>query len=791
MLLKENKKKEALALKKMVRLTDYLSVAQIFLRDNYFLERELRSEDIKKRLLGHWGTCPGINFIYANINRMIVKDKRGENDFIFTVGPGHGFPAFQANLFLDGSLSENLPDKIPFNKKGLEEILENFSTPYGYPSHLNPEAPGVLLEGGELGYSLSVAAGSVLNNPRLINICLIGDGEAETGALSASWHINKYLSPKKDGVVLPILHLNGYKISGPTIFGRMSDIEIKKYFKSLGYKPYIIDAYKKKDFYIKGIEVFDDVFRKIKRIKEKAERGEKIHRPVWPIIILKTPKGMGAPKSVDGNKVSGNYLSHQVIFEDVAENKEHLKILEQWLKGYKVDELISFNEKGGIELDQDIKDFLPDKCRALGNFDVLNGHYFDKFDLPDIDDYFVEQERGVACKNVKKENSMYLAGTYLREVMKKNDIMIFSPDETYSNRLQAVFEVTKRQWQFPIKKQDLDFGSEGKVIEILSEHVLFGMLWGYTLMGRAGFFTTYEAFAPIISSMLDQYVKFLNASRKAKFRGDIPSLNIILSSLLERQDHNGYSHQNPSLISNNLDRDLDLINIYFPADKNMMIHALEKSLNKKNNVNIIVAGKKITRTWLNKDEAEELSKKGIGIFNFISDEDPDIVLVTAGDYVTEESVIGLKLFKERYPNIKVRFVNIFQLDILGGKDGGYAKEEIIDKYFTKDKGIIFNYHGYPASIKKLLFDYNLSDRIIINGYLEKGSTTSPFDMKARNGLSRFHLFKDLAGMALREGLIDEKEFNEVNKEMDSLFEEEKKYIIKNKVDPDFIKNWKI
>ncbi len=420
---------------------------------------------------------------------------------------------------------------------------------------------------------------------------------------------------------------------------------------------------------------------------------------------------------------------------------------------------------------------------------IANGQVKSILELPKVEKYFSEQKIGEKQKNIKTENSMFSAGKYLRDVMEKNNsVRLFSPDETYSNRLHSVFEVTKRQWQWPVKKQDIDFGNSGKVIEILSEHLLFGMLWGYTLSGRVGYFVTYEAFGQIIASMADQYVKFLHASKNAEFRGDVPALNIILSSLLERQDHNGYSHQNPSLIANNLDRDSDLVNVYFPADKNMMVYAMEKTLILKNCLNIIVAGKKMTRTWLDKKQAKKLAENEIGIFDFISDKNPDVVMATAGDYVTEEAVIGTLLFKERFPKVKVQFVNFFKLDILSEKNQKVSNEEILEKYLTKDKGIVFNYHGYTASVKKLLFDYHLSERVIVNGYREEGSTTSPFDMKSRNGLSRFHVVKDLAKMAMISKALTKEEAEVVEKEMNNFIEEEKKYIIENKVDPDYIKN---
>ncbi len=784
---KMTKKQEAKALKKMTRLTNYLSVAQIFLKDNFFLEREIQKDDIKARLLGHWGTCPGTNFVYAQTNRQIVKNK--DRDFMFIVGPGHGFPAYQANILMEGSLSKYYPEKIPYNKKGFAEVIENFSTPYGYPSHLNPEAPGVIAEGGELGYSLAIGAGSVLDNPDLITIVEVGDGEAETGPLAGSWNWNKFISPKTDGVVLPVLHLNGYKISGPTIFGRMNNSEIKKYFDGLGYKVYFIEQHKTKDIYVRGLEIFDKAVQRIKKIQEKVRAGQEILNPEWPIIILKTDKGWTGVEEVDGKKIAGNCHAHQIVFEnqkDLAENEAHLKMLNDWLASYKIDELMKVSENK-VELDEDIQKMIPEEGRKIGESPYAHGEKVKDLKLPIFDEIFVEQVRTRA----DGLSSMHEAGKYMRDVMAKNDnLRLFSPDETYSNKLNYVFEVTKRQWQMPIKKFDEDFGRSGKVIEILSEHLLFGMLWGYTLTGRYGYFVTYEAFGQIVASMADQYVKFIKVAREVNFRKPVPAVNVILSSLLERQDHNGFSHQNPSFISNALDRDFDIVNVYFPADKNIMKLAMEQTLQSKNAFNIIVAGKKMTRTWLKKEEIDELVKNGVSEWEFLSDENPDVVVATAGDYAVEETIAGIKMLRERLPEVKIKFINFFKLDVLAGKDQ-LSQEEILERFLTPDLPIIFNYHGYRGTIQKLLFDYNLSDRIIINGYEENGSTTSPFDMRARNGLSRMHFLKDVATQLEKTGKIDSETKNKIHREMDDMLQWEKDYIIKEKDDPNFISNWEL
>ncbi len=777
---------DAEALKKYVRLADYLSVAQIFLRGNFLLESELKPEHIKHRLLGHWGTSPGINFVYAQINRLIIKNEK--RDFLYIVGPGHGFPAFQAGLFIDGSLSHYYKDKIPFTRAGLEEICSNFSVPYGYPSHLNPEAPGVILEGGELGYSLATAYGAVLDNPDLVTVCLVGDGEAETGPLSAAWNANRFINPSTDGAVLPVLHLNGYKISGPTIFGRMSDDEITQYFSGLGYEPLFID-YSSGDIYKQGIDIFDKALTRITILQGivRANMGE-AEAPKWPVIILRTPKGLGCPKEVDGEKMEGNHLSHQVIFADVATNKEHLSQLQMWLTQYNVHELFSFTPEGELVLDEDLASLLPRGERAIGRAKCAH-HGAQPIIYPQMEDMLETPKK----RGEETLDSMRTGGKYLARVFKENKqnpcVRVFSPDETYSNHLEEIFTATKRVWMWPKEVWDKDLDRNGQVVEMLSEHTLFAMLIGYTLTGRYGFFNTYEAFAQIVASIADQYIKFIKVAQNVCFRAQVPALNVILSSLLERQDHNGFSHQNPSFIAAMLDHDHDIVNVYFPADKNVMLYTLSGCLHSRNSLNIIACGKRMHRTWLSPEEAKRQVHDGVMIWDFLSDEDPDVVVATAGDYITEEAVIGLKIFRTLEPNVKVRFVNFFKLDLLAEANKNKSAREAFNNLLTPDKGLVFNYHGYAATIKKLLFGTIEANRVIINGYKEEGSTTSPFDMKARNGLSRFHLVKNIAVSATLSGALSQERAQEIEKDMDKKLQLEKEYIIKHKVDPHDITNW--
>ncbi len=771
------------SLQEFTRLTNYLSAAQIFLRDNIYLENPLTFQDLKRNLLGHWGTCPGINLIYAHTNRLIVKNE--DRDFLLVVGPGHGFPAYQAGIFVDGAVSE-MNENIPYSKKGLEELVKKFSIPYGFPSHLNPEAPGVILEGGELGYSLSVSAGSVLDNPKLITVCIVGDGEAETGTLASSWHINKFISPLTDGAVLPVLHLNGYKISGPTIFGRMSNEDLYSHFSSLGYEPLFIEADAFPDMHSHALPAFDMAYEMIVSIQENYRKEIDTAFPRWPLIILKTPKGLTAPTDVSGKRIVGNHFSHQVVFDDLQTNESNLSLLEGWLSSYQLHELISFNEDGGIVLSDSIQKLIPRKERSLGCSPYAHGKFTKEAKVPSFDEVYTDQEPVFE----HGDNAMKETGKYMKSLIELgNDFRLFSPDETYSNRLEDIFGATKRVWLLPQKDFDMDMAKSGRVIEMLSENVLFGMMWGYSLTGRRGYFVSYEAFAQIISSMANQYVKFIKIARNVPFREHVPSVNIILSSLLERQDHNGFSHQSPSLISSHTDYDLDIRHIYFPADKNLMKCAMEKTMTSYNKLNVIVCGKKMTRTWLTKEETIQQADDGIMIWNSYSDENPDVVVVTAGDYVTEEAIAGMKIIKEKIPEVKVRFINLFDLNVLSETDERFSTQELIEKFFTADKGIVFNFHGYPSTIKKLLFNYGISERIIINGYKEEGSTTSPFDMKARNNLSRFHLLADVSTLACKFGDVSQNTCNLMVDYAEELLGWEKRCIVENAVDPDSIQQW--
>jgi len=551
-----------------------------------------------------------------------------------------------------------------------------------------------------------------------------------------------------------------------------------------------VDAENHTDAHTQLTDSFDRAHARIKDIQGRARSGEYIVAPKWPVIIMRTPKGMGGIEELGGEKVTGNSPSHQIVFKNLHSNNEHIALLEKWMKSYRVEELLRVDKSSHLIVDAEALHLKPKLERTIGMSPHANGGVSEII-LPDVSSSFCNFEKK-ACLTT---DSMETAGTYLARIQSKNkeraNFRLFSPDETYSNHLHPIFTQTARGWQWPIEEWDKDLSPDGRVVELLSEHTLFGMLWGYTITGRHGIFASYEAFVQIISSMADQYVKFVKLAQKATFRKPLPSMNIILSSLLERQDHNGFSHQNPSFIASMLDRDLENVNLYFPADKNLMLHATHKALSSQNALNVLVCGKRMQRNWLSPKEAQEQAKKGVMKWEFLSDKNPDVVVVTCGDYVTEEAAIGLKLFRQHCPDVKVRFVNIFQLDLLADSSVNDDVRKGIQECFTEDKGIVFNFHGYPATIKKLLFDYHVSERIIVNGYEEEGSTTSPFDMLSRSGLSRFHLVKDVAAMALAQNTISAATFDSVVTAMDEKLQWERDYIKKHEVDPDEIRNWEL
>lgn len=766
------------SIEQYVRAANYITVAQLYLQDNFLLHRPLVFDDIKPRLLGHWGTCPGINFVYANLNYIIKKFNKS---ILFVLGPGHGFPALQANLFIEGTLGKYYNEAMQ-NEQGLKYICKNFSWPYGFPSHTNPGTPGAILEGGELGYALSTAYGAVLDNPNLIAACLIGDGEAETGATATAWHLNKFVNPITSGTVLPILHLNGYKISGPTIFGRMSNKDLKDLFNGYGYHPFIVEG---KEVYKKMIDTLQMAFNLISRLKVKAKENNVSNFVRWPMIILKTPKGWTGPKFFNEKKIEGNNLSHQIPLLNVKEDKKELKAVEQWLRSYKFNEL--FDSKKGFS--DAIKLLLPTANLCMGNNNnAYSGRIYKKLNLPQAEDF----EEYSQNPGTMGSSSMRRAGLYLQSVCELNkqnkNLRFFSPDEIYSNKLDAILKCSSRSFQLPIKDWDRDLDISGQVIEILSEHSLQGLAQGYVLTGRHSIFASYEAFIEVISSMAEQYVKFLKIARQITWRGECSSLTYILTSSGWRQEHNGFSHQNPGFIGTMLSKQDAFINVYFPPDGNSTLAVLQECLNNKNGINIVVAGKTVEPIWLSLNMAQKELEKGINIWNFASDENPDIVFSGVGDYLTKEALAAIDILKEYLPTIKVRFVNIMVL-----KSGCLGKKKLTQEefnfYFTSDKPVIFNYHGYPENIKAILFDQKDMSRFKVLGYIENGSTTTPFDMQIRNNTSRYNLVINAVKLLKDIKVIKNDLAESIVKIFENKLIEHTKYIKKYGVDPVEIEQW--
>lgn len=771
-----------------LRAADYLSAVQIYLKDNFLLEEPLKPEHIKERLLGHWGTCPGINFVYAHMNRAI---KAHDLDMLFVLGPGHGFPAIQANLFLEGTLSEFYPE-VPRNASGISHMAKQFSWPYGFPSHSNPGAPGVILEGGELGYSLSTSYGAILDNPNLIVTCLVGDGEAETGPTATAWHLSKLIDPGTSGAVLPILHLNGYKISGPTLFGRMEDKDLIKLFEGYGYEPHIVDVYEEKDPHSRMVKVVDESIETIRKIQHEAREGDLQGQPRFPMIIFRSPKGWNSIKELKGERIEDNHLSHQVIAAGAREDEVELEALETWLKSYKFEDLFD-----GKKFHADIDALIPDEHRRMGRNPHAHGgpSTYKPLVLPDVTPNSTSgtcRPDGGACGD---ESSMGAIGKYLRDVMKENkedrNLRLFSPDETYSNKLDPVFEITKRSFMLPRKEWDKDMAQDGMVIEMLSEHSLQGLMQGYTLTGRHSVFASYEAFVPIVTSMADQYSKFLSVARDIPWRGDIPSVNYVLTSGAWRQEHNGFSHQNPGFIDDMLQRQGCFVNVYFPADMNTALVVAERMLRSKNEMNIIVLGKRPVPCWRTLAEATRDVEEGISTWDFASDEDPHMVFCSVGDYLTKETLAAITILKEEVPEMKLRFVNIASLSALGLGDGQCrVLPHEIDHYFTKDKHVIVNFHGYPQTIKQILFDYGYdAERMKVHGYKEQGSTTTSFDMFVRNESDRYHLVMEAAECAEKDGLISLEKKEEIVAKYTQKLADHRTYIMEHGTDPDDIKNW--
>ncbi len=716
------------------RTCNYLSVGQLYLLDNPLLKRPLKMSDIKRKLVGHWGTAPGQNFIYAHLDYAI---KKYDLEMIYVSGPGHGGEAMIANNYIDGSYSEVYPD-ITQDYEGLKKLFRQFSFPGGVPSHVAPETPGSINEGGELGYSLSHAYGAILDNHQLIAACVIGDGEAETGPLATSWHINKFINPKSDGVVLPILHLNGYKIANPTIFGRMSKTELKNFFKGCGWNPYYLEGSDVMYMHEAMMDIVKRVIRDIKRNQRLAKLG-KVTNIKWPMIILRTPKGWTGPKEIDGKKIEGSFRAHQIPFSVDKEHPDNLKKLEEWLKSYKPEEL--FNSDGSIK--QYIKDICPTGRFRMGMIDYANGGLLTKEIItPDISDYEIK-----VIKGKTKASDMSILGKYVRDLFVLNkdnkNFRIFGPDEALSNRLGEVFNVTNRSWNESIIKSDEYLSPKGRVFDsYLSEHVCEGALEGYLLTGRYGFMHSYEAFIRIIDSMMSQHAKWLKMCKEINWRMPIPSLNYILTSHIWQQDHNGFTHQDPGFLNHLATKKADTVRMYLPIDANTLLSCFDHVIKTKDYINVIVASKHESYQWLSMEEAKEHCKKGIGILKFATncDKNPDLIMTSCGDTPNIEVIAATKILNKYLPNLKVRVVNVIDLMKLQSSDQhphGMTNKEY-DEIFTKTKPIIFAFHGYPNLIHELTYK-RCNNNLHVHGYMEEGTITTPFDMRVRNKIDRYHL----------------------------------------------------
>ncbi|MEI6228856.1 MAG: phosphoketolase family protein [Candidatus Saccharibacteria bacterium] len=761
---------------KFRRITDYLTVAQIFLQDNFLLDRPLTAADIKPRLLGHWGSGPGVNLAYAHLNKLI---KKYGQEMMFVLGPGHAFPALQANLFLDKSLAEFYP-QATHDYAGIEYICKNFSWPYGFPSHSNPGTPGVILEGGELGYSLATSYGAALDNPNMIVACLVGDGEAETGPAAAAWHLNKLVDPKTNGTVLPILHLNGYKISAPTVFGRMSDDELRALFWGYGYEPRLVGG----DNLDQQMEdALDWAHQTIWGIKNASEP---IVAPRMPMIIMRTLKGWGGVKELKGKKIEGNCLSHQVVLMEAKTDPEQLKLLEDWLKSYKFNELFD-RERGFGDF---ITEIIPEKSQLMGLSPHAHGGdaVYKPLKLPTVEQFALE----VGATG----SSMIQTGKYLNEVFKMNadnkNFRFMSPDETYSNKLDAIFENTKRAWTWPIAPWDKDMASDGRAMEMLSEHNLQGLTQGYVLTGRHAVFASYEAFVQVVASMMDQYAKFLKHTFDFPWRGKFPSFNYILTSSGWRQDHNGFSHQNPGFIDGVLQRHSDFVDVYFPADVNSTLVVMERMLTATKQINVVVAGKTPEPQWLTPQLARRQLQTGLMIWDFASDENPDVVLAGIGDYPTKETLAAIDIAKSEMPNARLRFVNVSSLTASGfGQGKNHIDETEFNRQFTTDKPVIFNFHGYPETLKSILFNYATdANRFDIRGYIECGSTTTPFDMHVRNKTSRYHLVMAIFELLAKNKVIQYEDAQRAIRKYQQKIDINTDYIKQYGVDMPEIDDWK-
>jgi xylulose-5-phosphate/fructose-6-phosphate phosphoketolase len=766
------------------RAANYLSVGQIYLYDNPLLREPLKLEHIKPRLLGHWGTTPGLNFIYVHLNRLIRKN---DLNVIYVCGPGHGGPGMVANTYLEGTYSEFYPD-VSEDVEGLRKLFTQFSFPGGIPSHVSPETPGSINEGGELGYSLMHAYGAVFDNPDLLAACVVGDGEAETGPLAASWHSNKFLNPVRDGSVLPILHLNGYKIANPTVLARLNDEELTSLFIGYGHKPYFVEGDDPEMMHQFMAATLDTVIARIQEIQHDARTNGFSHRPQWPMIILRSPKGWTGPKFVDGLPAENSFRSHQVPLAELATKAEHMRLLEEWMRSYKPEEL--FDATG--RLNRELAELAPKGKRRMGANPHANGGLLLKdLKLPDFRAYAVD----ISKPGTINAEATRVMGQFLRDVMKRNtdsrNFRVTGPDETASNRLGAIFEATNRVFVEPILSTDDHLSPDGRVMEVLSEHLCQGWLEGYLLTGRHGFFSCYEAFIHIIDSMFNQHAKWLKTTRHIPWRRPIASLNYLLSSHVWRQDHNGFSHQDPGFIDHVINKKAEVVRVYLPPDANTLLSVTDHCLRSRNYVNVIVAGKQPALQYLDVDSAIKHCTAGLGIWEWASNDEggePDVVMACAGDVPTLETLAAVDILRQHFSELKIRVVNVVDLMTLqpASEHPHGLSDKDFDSLFTTDRPVIFAFHGYPWLIHRLTYRRTNHTNLHVRGYKEEGTTTTPFDMVVLNDLDRFHLVMDVIDRVPKLERIGA----HVKQLMRDKRLEHKQYICKRGDDMPEVRDWK-
>jgi xylulose-5-phosphate/fructose-6-phosphate phosphoketolase len=766
------------------RAANYLSVGQIYLRDNPLLRQPLRLEHVKKRLLGHWGTSPGLSFIYVHLNRAI-RDR--DLEMIYVCGPGHGGPAMVANTYLEGTYSRCYPD-VTQDAEGLRKLFGQFSFPGGIPSHAAPETPGSIHEGGELGYALLHAYGAVFDHPDLIAACVIGDGEAETGALAASWHSNKFLNPAHDGAVLPILHLNGYKIANPTVLARLDSEELRELLRGYGHAPYFVEGEDPKRVHQQMAATLDTVLSEIARIQEDARRRGFSGRPRWPMIVLRTPKGWTGPKVVDGKPVENSFRSHQVPVADLAARPDHLEMLEDWMRSYHPEEL--FDADG--RLIAELRELAPAPERCMGSNPSAHGGWHERdLILPDFRDYSVKVESpGTALAEATG-----VLGRFLRDVVKANaearNFRIMGPDETSSNHLDALFEATDRIFTGRIFPGDEHVAPEGRVMEVLSEHLCQGWLEGYVLTGRHGLFSCYEAFIHIVDSMFNQHAKWLKTSRRIPWRRPLPSLNYLLTSHVWRQDHNGFSHQDPGFLDHVVNKKAEVVRVYLPPDANTLLSVADHCLRSRHYVNVIVAGKHPAPQYLDIESAMAHCEAGVGVWRWAGNDagaEPDAVMACAGDVPTMETLAAVAILRRHLPDLGIRVINVVDLMALQppGEHPHALSDREFDAMFTTGKPIVFAFHGYPWLIHRLTYRRTNHPNLHVRGYKEEGTTTTPFDMTVLNDLDRFHLVQDVIARVPRLGAQGQ----EVARLMEEKLSEHRRYIRQWGDDLPEVRDWK-